>query len=97
MNTRGCDEIKNPFCVSSKKYVSKITIKLHIGLVTRKYISLDIDEFFLKTPKVDKKQASVTGNIEEEENTAKKITYDADENAEENEIIQKDKEKVVTI
>ena len=45
-NPRSRYKRKNPFCVSSKKYVSKITINLHIGLVTRKYISLDIDEFF---------------------------------------------------
>ena len=31
---RSCDEQKNPFCVSSKKNVLKITLKLHIGSVT---------------------------------------------------------------
>ena len=35
MNPKSCDEQKNPFCVSSKTNVLKITFKLHIGLVTR--------------------------------------------------------------
>ena len=60
-------------------------------------ISLDIDEFFKRTPKFDEKQASVTGNTEEDKNAAKKTTDDADVNAEENERIHKNKEKVVTV
>ena len=39
----------------------------------------------------------MTEETEKEENTAKKITDDADTNAEDNERIHKDKEKVVTI
>ena len=35
VNPRSRDERKNPFCVSSKTYILKITINLHIGLVTR--------------------------------------------------------------
>ena len=35
--------------------------------------------------------------MEEEENSDKKTTYDADENAEENERIHKDKDKVFTM
>ena len=59
--------------------------------------SLDIDEFFKRTQKIDEKGASVTGKTEEEENASKKTTDYADTNAEENEIIRKDKDKVVTI
>ena len=33
VNPRGRDEGKNPFCVSSKKIILKITIYMHIGLV----------------------------------------------------------------
>ena len=40
--------------------------------------SLEIDEFFKRTPKFDEKQASVTGNIKEEENAAKNTADDAD-------------------
>ena len=59
--------------------------------------SLDIDEFFKRTQKFDEKEASVTGKTEEKKNTAKKTTYDVDKNEEYNEIIHKDKEKLVTI
>ena len=59
--------------------------------------SLNIDEFFKRTPKFDEKVSSVTGKTEEEENTAKNTTYDADKNVEESERINKYKEKVVTI
>ena len=34
VNPRSRDEQKNQFCVSSKKIVLKITLELHIGLVT---------------------------------------------------------------
>ena len=34
VNPRSRDERKNPFFVSSKKIVLKITLNLHIGLVT---------------------------------------------------------------
>ena len=34
VNPRSLDERKNPFCVSSKINVLKITLKLHIGIVT---------------------------------------------------------------
>ena len=59
--------------------------------------SLDIYEFFKITPNFDEKQASVTGITQEEKNTAKKTTDDADKNAEYNKIIHKEQEKVVTI
>ena len=59
--------------------------------------SVDIDGFFKITPKFDENQASITSNIEEEENSDKKPTDDADENTEENERIHKDKEKIVAI
>ena len=35
VNPKIHDDIKNLFCMYSKRYVSKITINLHIGLVTR--------------------------------------------------------------
>ena len=60
-------------------------------------ISLNIYELCKRTPKFDEKQASVTGNTEEDKSAAKNTIDDADENAEEKEIINKDKEKVVTI
>ena len=56
-----------------------------------------MDELFEGTHIFDEKEAGVTGNTEEEKNTAKKTTYDADKNAEKNERINKDKESVVTI
>ena len=59
--------------------------------------SLYIDEFFKRTPKFDEKETSVTGRTQAEKNTAKKTTDDDDTNAEDNERIHKDKEKVVTI
>ena len=48
---------------------------------------LDINEFFKRIPKIDEKQSSVTGNTEEEKNTAKNTTDYADKNEEDNEII----------
>ena len=62
-----------------------------------KWIPLDIDEFFKRTPKFDENQASLTGNTEEEENAAENTNDDYDENVEENKIIHKNKEKLVTI
>ena len=56
-----------------------------------------MDEFFKITQEFDENQASETGKTEKEENIAKKTTDYTDENAEENERINKDKEKVVTI
>ena len=56
-----------------------------------------MDELFKRTPKFDEKDASVTGKIEEQKNTEKKTTDYADANAEDNEIIYKDKEKLVTM
>ena len=37
--------------------------------------SLYIDDSFKRTSKFDEKEASVTGNTEEEKNTAKNTTY----------------------
>ena len=53
--------------------------------------SLDIYEFFKRTPKFDEKEASVTGKKEEEKKTSRETTDDADTNAEDNERINKDK------
>ena len=58
---------------------------------------LDIDELFKWTPKFDENQACVTGKTEEEKNTSKKTTDDADTNAEDNKNIHKNREIVVTI
>ena len=49
------------------------------------------------TPKFDEKESSVSGNIEEDKNTAKNTTEDADKNSGDNEIIRKYEGKVVTI
>ena len=59
--------------------------------------SLDIYDLFKRTPKFDEKEASVTWKTEKERNTAKNTTDDFDRNAEDNGIINKDKEKMVTI
>ena len=59
--------------------------------------SLEIYEFFKRTPNFDEKEASVTWKTEKERNTAKNTTDDFDRNAEDNGIINKDKEKMVTI
>ena len=48
----------------------------------QKLKSLDIDEFIKRIPKFDETHYSVTGNIEEEYNTAENTIDDADENAE---------------
>ena len=76
-------------------------------------ISLDTDDLFKVTPNFDGKQAIVTGNTlklsvyrgeknpillqEEEENLAEETNDDADVNSEENEINDKNKDKVGTI
>ena len=49
-----------------------------------KLISLDINDLFYRTPKSDEKEASVTGETEEEKNTSKHTTDDTDTNAEYN-------------
>ena len=46
--------------------------------------SLDIYDIYIRTPKFDKNQASVTGNTEEEENVGEETNDDADENSEAN-------------
>ena len=81
MNPRSPDERKNQFCVSSKNICFKDNNKPAHWFGHSKLISLDIDKFFKITQKFDWKQASVTGNTEEE-NEAKNTTDDADENAE---------------
>ena len=58
--------------------------------------SLDIYDFFKRTQTFYENQASVTGNKEEEDNTAKDTNDETDENAETNEINGKNKEKVFT-
>ena len=52
-----------------------------------------MDYFLIRTPNFDEKEAGVTEKTEEEKNAYKKTAYDADENAGDNEIIHKDKEK----
>ena len=59
---------KNPFCVSSKE-IKDNNIPAHwVGHL--KFISLDIDEFFKRTPNVDEKEAIVTGKTEKKTNAA---------------------------
>ena len=77
MNPRSHDEIKIHFACLQK--IIKDNNKPAHWVDHSKLRSLDIDELFKRTPKVDGKQASVTGNTEEEENAAKKTTYYADE------------------
>ena len=58
---------------------------------------LDIDDLFKRTLHFDEKEASLTGNIKEEEHTVKNTTDGARKNAKEHEINDKYNEKVVTI
>ena len=88
---------KSPFGVSSNKIYYKDNNKPEHWVGNSKLRSQDIDDFFKITPKFYEKQASVTGNKEEEENAAKKNTEDADENSEEKEIFHKDKDKVDSV
>ena len=53
--------------------------------------SLEMDEFFKRTQFFYEKEASVTGKTEEEKNIDRKTSNDDDANAEDNEIINKDK------
>ena len=53
--------------------------------------SLEIYEFFKRTPNFDEKEDSVTGKTEEEKNKDRKTSNDDDANAEDNEIFHKDK------
>ena len=72
--------------MSSKKRIKDNNKPAHwVG--HSKLRSLDIYELFKRTPDFDEKEASVTGKTEEEKNTAKNTTYDADTNAEDNEVI----------
>ena len=50
-----------------------------------------MDEFFKRTQNFDEKEASVNGKTEEEKNIDGKTSNDDDANAEDNEIINKDK------
>ena len=56
-----------------------------------------MDDFFKRTPNFDEKEASVTGKTEEEKQYIYKTSDDDDANAEDDERIHIDKEKVVTI
>ena len=72
-------------CVLKKNCVKDFVKPAHwVG--HSKLRSLDIDDFFKRTPKFDENQASVTVNKEEKENVAEETNDDADENTEENEI-----------
>ena len=82
------------FCVFNKK---KDNNKTAHWVGHQKLGSLDIYELFKRKQKMYEKEASITGKKEEQKNKAKKSTYDDDTNAEDNKIINKDKEKGVTI
>ena len=49
-------------------------------------ISLDINDFFKRTPKFYENQSSITGNTEDKENAPEENNDDANENEESNEI-----------
>ena len=83
--------------MSSRKICSKDNDKSAHWVGQSKLRILDINKFLKRTPEFDENQDIVTGNTEEEENVAEKTTYDADENVEANETIDKNKDKVVTI
>ena len=53
---------KNLFCVSSRKWCFKDNVKPEHWVGCLQLISLDTDDLFKRTPGVDEKQASVTGN-----------------------------------
>ena len=61
MNPRSHDERNNPFFVFSKKKNDKPAHWVGYS----KLGSLDIDDFFKRTPKFDENQAIVTVNTEE--------------------------------
>ena len=81
VNPKSRDEIKNPFCVSSKKKSFKDKNEPAHWVGRSKLRSLDIDELFKRTQKFDEKEAGVTGNTEEEKYSLK-TTDNADKNAE---------------
>ena len=99
--------------VCLKKECLKDKVKPAHWVGQSKIISLDTDDLFKRTPNFDEKQAIVTVNTvklsvyrgeknsillqEEEENVAEETNYDADVNAEANEINDKNKDMVVTI
>ena len=56
-----------------------------------KLISLEWDDFIKRTQKFDEKEAGVTGKTENKKNTAKNTKTYAHTNAEDNEVIHKDK------
>ena len=62
VNTRSSDEQKNPFCVSSKENCFKDNVKPAHWVGPSQLRSPDSDDLFKRTPGVDAKQASVTGN-----------------------------------
>ena len=88
MNLRSHDEKTSHFVCLRKNFL-KITINLAHWVGHSKLGSLDKDELFKIAPQFDEKEASVTGNTEEEENAAEKTTDDVDKNAEEDGIIHK--------
>ena len=96
VNPRSCDEIKNSFCVFSKKKIKDNNKPAH-WVIHSKLRSLDIYELFKRTPNFDEKEASVTGKTEEDKNTVRETTDNADSNTGNNERIIKDKENLVTI
>ena len=65
MNPRSRDEIKNPFCESSKTKTIKDNDKPTHWVVHSKLVSLYRDYSFKRTPKFDENQAIVNGNTEE--------------------------------
>ena len=84
MNPRSNDERKIHFVCLQKECFKDNNKPAHwVGHSKLRYI--DIYEFIKSTPNFDEKQASETGNTEEEENAAKGIKDDAGENAKENE------------
>ena len=75
--------------MSSKKNCFKYNNKTSHWVGHQKLGSLDIYDFFKITPIFYEKQYSVTGNTEEEENTAKDKNDETDENIEANEMMIK--------
>ena len=83
--------------MSSKINCFKYNVKPAHWVGHSKLRSLDTDNLFKRTPKFYENQSIVTRNTGEEGNAVENSTDDADENVEENEIIHKNKDKVVTI
>ena len=69
MNPGSYDERKNPFFCVFNLFCLKDNNELAHWVSHSKLRSLELDEFFIRTPDFDEKEESVTGKTEEKKNT----------------------------